>query len=347
MLHHIEHHQCRDALRIWRELVDCPAAVGRRNRRDPFGREVPEVAGAHRAALVLRNRQDRLCGRPLVETRGPTRRDAAERCCKIGVPEDLARPRRAALRQIGGRGVRLRGEFVRKARPVRRDDVADRKPLARVHDCRRQQIRERRRAELRSQRLPARDGARDGHRVNASLGHLRVAVRLQERRRQASGRAAAGVEPMKGSCPGFIYDRKQIAADAVRLRLDQAHDGVGRNRRINRVAAALEDLYSSLRRERLTGGDDAVLRCDSRSTDDDAHVSHPTHFSGWAVIEAAVTLRRRPRFTGGTAPVHDGLHCRPPRRTSVNVSWAPDLLFDVSFVRLRALRVFVATFVIN
>jgi hypothetical protein len=65
---------------------------------------------------------------------------------------------------------------------------------------------------------------------------------------------------------------EEITADAARLRLPtQAHDGVGRNRRINRVAPSLEDLYPSLRRQRLTGGDDAVFRCDSRSTDDDAH----------------------------------------------------------------------------
>ena len=40
-----------------------------------------------------------------------------------------------------------------------------------------------------------------------------------------------------------VHDGEEITADAVRLRLDQAHDGVGRNRRIDRIAPSLEDLY--------------------------------------------------------------------------------------------------------
>ena len=56
----------------------------------------------------------------------------------------------------------------------------------------------------------------------------------------------------------------EIAADAVVVRLDEAHHGVGRDGRVHRVPAALEDLDAGARGERMAGGDDAVLRRDLR-----------------------------------------------------------------------------------
>ena len=89
--------------------------------------------------------------------------------------------------------------------------------------------------------------------------HLGEALRLQQRRRQAGRRPAAGVEPVQRVRSRFVDDREQIAADAVDLRLDEAHDRVGRDGGVDRVAAALEDLHAGLRRQRLAGGDDAEL----------------------------------------------------------------------------------------
>ena len=54
--------------------------------------------------------------------------------------------------------------------------------------------------------------------------------------------------------------------------LDQPHDGVRGDRRIHRIAAALEDLDARARGQRLTGGDDAVLRRDFRASGDDFHL---------------------------------------------------------------------------
>jgi hypothetical protein len=54
------------------------------------------------------------------------------------------------------------------------------------------------------------------------------------------------------------------------VRLDEPHDGVGGDRRIHGVAAALEDLHAGARRQRMARGDDAVLRGDLRAAGDDA-----------------------------------------------------------------------------
>ena len=116
------------------------------------------------------------------------------------------------------------------------------------------------------------------------LRHLGMSLRLQQRRRQAGRRPAAGVEAVERAGLRVVDDGEQIAADAVRLRLDQAHDGVGRDGGVDRVAASLEDLHAGLRRERLAGGDDAVFGRDPRSADDDAHGLHPTHFRRHAAI---------------------------------------------------------------
>jgi hypothetical protein len=58
------------------------------------------------------------------------------------------------------------------------------------------------------------------------------------------------------------------------VRLDETHDGVRRNGRIDGVAAALEDLHARTRGKRLTRGDDAVLGRDLRPAGDDACVSN-------------------------------------------------------------------------
>ena len=50
------------------------------------------------------------------------------------------------------------------------------------------------------------------------------------------------------------------------LRLDQTHHRVGRDRGVDGVAAALEDLHAGARGQRLAGGDDAVTRRDFRSS---------------------------------------------------------------------------------
>ena len=120
LLHQVEHHQRRDPLRVRRQLVDRPAAIGRRDRLDPFGRELLEIAGGHRAALLVRNRQDGVgCG-SLVEACSAVRGDAAQRCREVGVAEELAAARRAAVGQVGRRSASVRPPACRPAPPSAR-----------------------------------------------------------------------------------------------------------------------------------------------------------------------------------------------------------------------------------
>ena len=53
------------------------------------------------------------------------------------------------------------------------------------------------------------------------------------------------------------------------VRLDQPHHRVGRDRRVDGIAAALEHLHAGARGQRLARRDDAVFRRDLRPPDDD------------------------------------------------------------------------------
>ncbi len=68
LLHHIEHHQRRDALRVRRQLVDGPPAIARRDRRHPFRRELVQVRSGHRATHLPHGREDRVGGAAFVES---------------------------------------------------------------------------------------------------------------------------------------------------------------------------------------------------------------------------------------------------------------------------------------
>jgi hypothetical protein len=59
------------------------------------------------------------------------------------------------------------------------------------------------------------------------------------------------------------------------VRFDERHDGVGRDRRVNSVATALEDLRAGLRRERLARGDDAERRGNLRAAGDNLRAAAP------------------------------------------------------------------------
>ena len=76
------------------------------------------------------------------------------------------------------------------------------------------------------------------------------------------GSPAAGVEAVDLPGFGLVVEHEQVAAYAVDVGLDDAHDGVGRNRSVDGVAAFFEDVRTGLRREKLRSGDDAELRDD-------------------------------------------------------------------------------------
>ena len=67
---------------------------------------------------------------------------------------------------------------------------------------------------------------------------------------QPARRTAAAVKPVKFVVLRAVNDREKIAADSVRDRLHQAERGVGRDRGIDRAAAAFQNVEPDLRRRR-------------------------------------------------------------------------------------------------
>ena len=270
LLHQVEHHQRRDALRVRRQLVHGPAAVRRRNRIDPLGPELPQILGGHRAAELTRDREDGVGGFSVVEAGRAflaPRGGASRRARGSGTSRPpAARGRRGRYSLAACSSA---ASFAADPAHPCGDDVGHRKAVRRVEDRRGQQVGHRQRAEPRAQRVPAGDGARHGHRVDAGARH----------RARPFDRSSAGVSPVGAQPPAFrpksffvlrlVDDREQVAADAVHLGLDEAHHGVGGNRGVDGVAAALEDLHAGARGQRLAGRDDAVTRRDLRASGSD------------------------------------------------------------------------------
>ena len=77
---------------------------------------------------------------------------------------------------------------------------------------------------------------------------------------------SAGIQSVQLPGLGFINDREQIAADAVHGRLDHSERRVGRDGRVDRIAAFFEHARARLRRQRLAGRHDAELRDHHRAS---------------------------------------------------------------------------------
>ena len=271
LLHDVEHQQRGKALRVRRQLEYLPAVVRRRDRGDPLGSELGEIRGGHRAAVRAQRVDDRAGNRSCVECRSAVGCDRAQRLRERRIREPLARARRAAVDEERRRSAHVAGELVGVGRPSLRDDVGHRKSLFGVEHRRREHVGHSKAPEPRLQRLPSGDASGHGHRIDTRRRHRRQAARSEQRGRETGRRPPARVQSVRPIRLGFVDDREQIAADAVHLGLDDAEHGVGRNRRVGRGAAALEDLHPRARGQRLARSDDAERRGYFRPAGDDGH----------------------------------------------------------------------------
>ena len=82
---------------------------------------------------------------------------------------------------------------------------------------------------------------------------------------QPERRTAAAVEAVKFVVLRAVNDREKIAADAVRNRFHQAERRVGRDRGIDRAAAAFQNIEPNLRRRRHARANHPVPRQDFRT----------------------------------------------------------------------------------
>ena len=139
--------------------------------------------------------------------------------------------------------------------PPRGGALGDRKAVLGVIDGRCQQLREWLRAERAPHRVPAGDDARHGHRVDAALRHLGDAFCGEVIDGETGRRPAARVQAVDGSALRLVIDDEKVAAQTVAGRLHQSDGGVGGDRRVDGVAAALENLHTGPRRQRLARGD--------------------------------------------------------------------------------------------
>ena len=225
-----------------------PPAIVRRQRRDPLGLVFGEIGRGEGAAAILGALQDARRDLASIEGVAAVAGDRAERAREVRVAEDLAGRGRSAVRQVGGARVGFLAQQRHAAKPFERRDLRDGKSVLGVRDRGGQDRLERRLAELLVKRHPARHRARDGHRMNALLRHLVHAARGQEFDGGAGRRPAARVEAVHGVAGRVVDDGKQVAADAVHHRRDQAHHRVGGNRRVDGVPAAREHDGARLRR---------------------------------------------------------------------------------------------------
>jgi hypothetical protein len=70
---------------------------------------------------------------------------------------------------------------------------------------------------------------------------------------------------------GVEDDGEEIAADSARLGLHDAHDGVGRNGRVDGVPAGLQDLHAGRGGKGLTRCDNPLGGHDAGTAWNDAH----------------------------------------------------------------------------
>ena len=258
LLEDVQNLQRGDALAVRRQFPDVVAAIAGADRLDPVGGVLLEVAQRDQATDRLAVAND-LPGDPaLVKRLRPLLADGTIDLGQVAVGHAFAFPRRAAVLEKCAAGGRRFAEDHFAGLPVAGDDLRHRKAVPRVTNRRRKRLGQRQFAEPVVQRLPAGDAARHRPTERPLERDALVPALANELARNAKRRATAGVEAVKLPRLGVPHDGKQVAADAAAHRLHHAEHGVGRDRGVDRVAAALEHLDAGLRGERVAGGDHAA-----------------------------------------------------------------------------------------
>jgi hypothetical protein len=230
-----------EALSVRRAFKQLAIAITRRNRRLPGRALAGEILFCVKAAEPGEKTGDLPGDRAFVERRAAAPGDGGERRGEGGMLHPLARPRRPPAGQIVAR----RRFAARQPRdlptPVVRDARSDAEALACGADRRSQRIGEALAAESRGQRLPGVDGPRNGHRMRrgiAEFPHAVLGKSLQPRPRRGAARAVEGGRRAAG---GPVQD-ETVAADAGHVRIDDALDGGGGDRRVGRIAAGAQEI---------------------------------------------------------------------------------------------------------
>ncbi len=158
-----------------------------------------------------------------------------------------------SARQVRFLEPRLLRHVLFRRRPGLRDQFRHWVAVFGIVDRRAQQLVEAHGPELVVHRLPSRYRARHRDPMHAGFVHIRDAALRQHVRGQPGRRPATCIQTIQFAGFGFVNDGEQISAHAVHGRLHHPQRGVGRDRRVNRIAAFFEHPRARLRCQRLAG----------------------------------------------------------------------------------------------
>jgi len=179
LLHDVEHDERGNAGRIRRKFGNRPAAIGRGDRRHPFGLKVRQIGRRHGAALLFRQLKDRLSDRSAIESVTAFVRDQLVRLRQIGILEHFSCARRPPVDQVCFGRIGMLRQLVRRSRPATRNDLTHGESVFRVINRWSQDLGKRLCPESRAQRIPTGDRAGHSDRVNSASRHAGLTFGLQ------------------------------------------------------------------------------------------------------------------------------------------------------------------------
>ena len=260
----VEHHQHGDPRAVRRALPDVMALVDGADRRGRFSGVAGKVLQRVQAADAAQGLDHVLGDSAGIERVAPVLGDRAQRLAEFRLADDVAGDRGLAVRQQIAPGVGAVLQLLELVLPVEGDAGSDDIALLRGLDRGLQQFVEAELAVIAQQRCPGVDRAGNGDRVRRGQRH-RMDLALQVPFGGRRHRRAAGT--VIGDNFAFalrLHQRKTIAADAGRLRLDHREQRRGRDRGVHRRAAFAHHLDRRQRRLRVRGRHHRVLGVDRR-----------------------------------------------------------------------------------
>ena len=258
----VQHHQHGDARAVRRALPDVVALVHGADRRRRLGRVRGEIFQRVQAADAAQGLDHVVGDLAAVERVAAVLRDRAQRLAEFRLVDHVAGHRRLAVRQQIALGVGAVLQFLELVLPVegdaRRDDVA----LFRGLDRGLQQGVEPELAVIAQDRIPGIDRAGNADRMRRGQRHrIDLALEIPFGRR-GHRRAAGAVIGDDLALALRLNQRKTIAADAGRLRLDDPEQRAGRDRGVRRGAAGTHHLDRRQRGQRVRRRHHRVLGMD-------------------------------------------------------------------------------------
>ena len=255
---HAQDHQRSEPLAVGRAFGDIIAVMIGRDRRHIIGALLVEIIGLMRAADSAQRGDDVVGHLALVEAVAALARDPAQRGGKRRLDALVADRGGVSARQVLRGRVGMQFQLAAPFGPVGGHARRDEEAVLGSVDGSGKHFGQRLRAMILAQRAPGIDGAGHGDGLDAGLGNIagagrRIFLGID------LGRGAAGAVQRDRRAALWRIERKTVAADARHRRIDHALHGNRGKRRIDGIAARLQHLHRSERRQRVRGCGHPVL----------------------------------------------------------------------------------------